>query len=177
MKDMRDLRAAAAVTIAILIATGNARAQSNPDFSGTWAMDAAHSSSVGGGRGGAKGPGAGMGGGLGLGPPPATLKIKQDAKTLRIDQAGAVVGTLTYRLDGAEAKGKWPAQGGATRAATFHSEWKGGRLVTTITTKGAKGEPVTFQDVRYLDADGLLVTEISIVGQENLRRTAYRKKP
>jgi hypothetical protein len=173
MKGMRNCILATAISLALASA---ASAQSKPDFSGTWTMDAAHSSSAGGGRGGARGAGGGMGGGLGMGPPPAELRIKQDAKSLKIDQKGAPVSTLVYRLDGVEAKGKWPAPGGATRPATFRSEWKDGRLVTMIVTKSAKGEAVSFQDVRYIDSEGFLIAEISISGQENLRRTAYKRK-
>jgi hypothetical protein len=84
-----------AIVFAALVTQTNAPA--TPDFSGTWKIDPARGTSNGGGRGG----GRGTGGGLGLGPSADELMIRQDAKTLSIDERrGTDVAHVLYGLDG-----------------------------------------------------------------------------
>jgi hypothetical protein len=160
----------------ILTPAAAAAAQNRPDFSGTWTIEAGRGAASGGGGGGGRGSGNSSGGGLGMGPSPTELRITQNASSLTIDQRGGRVSKVVYRLDGADAKGQMPAPGNSTRPATFKSVWKDSRLVTTIATRAEGGGQVTYQEVRYLDADGFLIVEMSIPGQGNARRTVYKKK-
>ena len=151
-------------------------AQAPPDFSGTWKLDPNQSSAVGGGTGAGTGGGNSMGGGLGLGPSPETLTITQTATTLTIEQPGSRVTKLVYRLDGRDSRGTMPAGQGATRSATFKSAWKDGKLVTTMITEGPGGRGlITYEETRYLTAEGTLVVETRDPSRGNLRRVVYRR--
>jgi len=162
-------------TVAIAMWTTIALAQSAVDFSGHWKLDPAMRDSRGGGRGAGSGGGGGQGGGLALGPAPDDLVIRQDATSLTIEQHGAVVRKLTYKLDGKEFKIDLPA-GPSTRSGSAKTHWDGERLVTTIVAASprAGGQPVTYEEVRYL-ADGHLVVEVSMAGREGWRKLVYAK--
>ena len=158
--------------IAASLHGGGARAQTRPDFSGTWTFDAARSSVFGGGRGdpGARGqrtgPGGGQGGGTGLGAPAERLTIRQDADTLAIDQQFADRSiALTYRLDGKPAANTlMMGRGRAVPDAAYTSTWRDSRLRTIIRAR-LPGRGATFdaefEEVRYLDRDGRMVIETS----------------
>jgi hypothetical protein len=161
--------------IAVAISTTIAVAQSSPDFSGHWKLDPALRDARGGGRGAGTGGGGGQGGGLALGPAPEDLVIRRDAASLTIEQRGAIVRKLVYKLDGAEFKIDLPA-GPATRSGKAKSRWDGDRLVTTIVAASprAGGQPVTYEEVRYL-ADSHLVVETSMTGRDGWRKLVYEK--
>jgi hypothetical protein len=166
----------------VFVASATLAAQA-PDLTGTWKLDLSQNSSVGGGTGrGGRGGGragrqGGGGGGLGLGPSPEELTIRQDATTLTIEQRGTPVTKVVYRLDGQETKGVMPVSTQSTREATFRSEWKDGKLVTSMTTRATSAgtQTVTFQEVRYLDANGSLRVETSIRGKPGSRSVVYKK--
>ena len=153
-----------------------AAARTPPDFSGKWKLVPNESASVGGRRGAGTGPGRGMGGGLGLGPSPTDLTITQTATKLTITQHGTAVSKLVFALDGTESRGELPA-GGHTRKAVFKSAWHDEKLVTTMTTDAPNGGgKITFQEVRYLTADGQLVVETNDPAHGNSRRVVYARK-
>jgi hypothetical protein len=143
------------------------------NFAGTWTLDAAKSSSVGGGQGG----GRGTGGGLGLGASADRLVIRQDAKTLVVEEhRGSDTATITYALDGKPSTNALPAGRNAGRPATYSSHWDGETLVTTIDAPGAPGstDRVQYRETRSLDRDGAMAIEVTIPGQENSRKVVYR---
>ena len=165
---------AAQVLVAVL-SCAVAFGQAPPDFSGKWKLDQSQSSAVGGGTGAGTGRGNSMGGGLGLGASPEELTITQNATTLTIEQRGSVVSKVVYRLDGSESRGSMPA-GERTRAATFKSAWKDGKLVTTMVTEGPGGRGlITYEETRYLTPEGTLVVETRDPSRGNLRRVVYRR--
>src|SRR5262245_51565751 len=90
MKRMLLLAFAAAVVLPFAV-----RAQSKPDFSGTWTLDASKSDApMGrGGRGGAAGP----------------MTIAQDANSLTQKRGEQ---TLVYKLDGSESSNEVTGRGG-----------------------------------------------------------------
>src|SRR5262249_28025056 len=111
----------------------------HPDFAGTWRIDDAVGSSVGGGQGGRSDKG-GRGGGLGIGPSADTLKITQTDATLIVEERrGDAKSQLTYRLDGKPVTNKIPAGRNAGQDESFVSVWDGATLVTTITMPGEPG--------------------------------------
>ena len=163
--------------VAVLLLTAVVAAQT-PDFSGTWNLDTKRSTAVGGGRGSGTGAGGGRGGGLGLGPPPDRLTITQNAATLTVEArvAGSTRKTV-YALDGRTTTNPLAAgrNGGAAASSTAH--WDQARLVVSIAVPNRSGgsNPVEYQEVWSLDADGSLIVETTMVGQPNLRRSVYRK--
>jgi hypothetical protein len=166
------MRRAATVTTLALVLAVPLRAAATPDFSGTWKIDPSQASSVGGGRGG----GRGTGGGLGLGPSADALVIRQDARSLVIDETrGTATSRLTYSLDGRTTTNPIAAGRSAGSTATYVSHWQDDRLVTTITGPAAPAgaEPVRYQEQRYLGKDGTLIVETTIPGQENARKVVY----
>ena len=163
-----------------------AAAQTRPDFTGTWVLDAQRSSVSGGGRGdptaGGRrtGPGGGQGGGTGLGVPPERLTIRQDANTITIDQdfVDRTV-TVTYRLDGKPAANTLPM--GRDRVvpnAMYSSGWRDARLRTiiraTIVGPGGSRE-VEFEERRYLDREGRMIVETTSRSGGGGRRTVYNR--
>ena len=119
------------IATAVLAVATMAFAQAKPDFSGTWAPDAA-AAPAGTGGGGAPGGGGG-GGGRGMAGP---MTVKQSADTLTIERTmGDNKVTQTYKLDGSESKN---AGRGGDVVST--AKWDGGKLV--ITTKTDNGDQV-----------------------------------
>jgi len=159
--------------LGIAISATIATAQSTPDLSGHWKLDPSLRASRGGGRGAGTGGGGGQGGGLALGPAPQDLVIRQDATSVTIEQKGAVVRKLVYKLDGKEFRIDLPA-GPTTRSGSAKSHWDGDRLMTTIVAASprAGGPPVTYEERRYL-SDGHLVVETSMTGREGWRQLVY----
>ena len=98
--------------VAAVIIPCTARAQSKPDFSGTWTLDVAKSDPAPQGRGG----GGGMGGG--------SVTIKQTGTELAITSEGRQgPQTMTYKLDGSESSNEVMGRGGdLTQAAMACTE-------------------------------------------------------
>jgi len=119
------------IATAVLAVATMAFAQAKPDFSGTWAPDAA-AAPAGTGGGGAPGGGGG-GGGRGMAGP---MTVKQSGDTLTIERTmGDNKVTQTYKLDGSESKN---AGRGGDVVST--AKWDGSKLV--ITTKTDNGDQV-----------------------------------
>src|SRR5436190_2136229 len=113
------------IATAVLAVATMAFAQAKPDFSGTWAPDAA-AAPAGTGGGGAPGGGGG-GGGRGMAGP---MTVKQSGDTLTIERTmGENKVTQTYKLDGSESKN---AGRGGDVVST--AKWDGGKLVITTKT-------------------------------------------
>ena len=123
------------IATAVLAVATMAFAQAKPDFSGTWAPDAAAAPATapaGTGGGGAPGGGGG-GGGRGMAGP---MTVKQSGDTLTIERTmGENKVTQTYKLDGSESKN---AGRGGDVVST--AKWDGSKLV--ITTKTDNGDQV-----------------------------------
>ena len=143
-----------------------ARAQSKPDFSGTWTLDTAKSDPAPQGRGG-------RGGGGGA----ASLTIKQTASELAISSEGRQgPQTLTYKLDGSESTNQVMGRGGATPVKST-VKWDGASLVVE-TTRDMQGMSVTTREVRRLDSSGKemqVETTAQTPNGEVKRKTVYTK--
>jgi hypothetical protein len=129
--------------MAAVVLPFTARAQSKPDFSGTWTLDTARSDAPlgrggrGGGRGGATGP----------------ATIVQDAASLKITRGDQ---TLTYKLDGSESTNQVMGRGGAQDVKS-KAHWDGSKLVIE-TTRDFQGMSITTKETRSLSADGKEMT-------------------
>src|ERR1051326_5595180 len=97
-----------------------ARAQSKPDFSGTWTMDAAKSDPAPQGRGG-----GGGGGG------PVTIKTTGTELAVTSEGRGGPQ-TMTYKLDGSESTNQVMGRGGAQEVKS-KAKWDGSSLVIDTT--------------------------------------------
>ena len=125
--------------VAAVVIPFTARAQSKPDFSGTWTFDTAKSDAAPQGRGG------GMGGG--------TVTIKQTGTELAITSEGRQgPQTMTYKLDGSESSNQMMGRGGPQTVKST-AKWDGTSLVIE-TTRDFNGVPVTTREVRRLDSGG-----------------------
>jgi hypothetical protein len=165
------------ILILTLIASSFA-VQATPDLSGTWAIDAKRSAAIGGGTGARDTAGGGRGGGLGLGPAPDGLTIRQDARTITVEERrGTTITSLKYVLDGGKTTNTAPAGRNAGGSAVYLTVWRSRRLVTRITVPDARenGGEVTYDEVRYLDTDGSLVVETTVAGRPNKRTTVYTR--
>jgi hypothetical protein len=137
-----------------------ARAQSKPDFSGTWTMNAEKSDPPPQGRGGGRGGGG-----------PVTIKQSGDTLTVESEGRGGPV-TMTYKLDGSESVNQVQGRGGVTEAKS-KAHWDGSKLVIE-TTRDIGGNSVTTTETRSLSADGKEMTvETSFNG--NSRKVVYTK--
>jgi hypothetical protein len=132
-------------------------AQSKPNFSGTWTLDAAKSDPPaarggggggapgGGGGGGGRAGGGGGGGGRGGGGP---VTITQTATDITI-------GMQAYKLDGSEATIE--GRGGSQKVK---AAWEGATLAIT-TVRDVQGTTITSKAVRSLSADGMEMTVVT----------------
>jgi hypothetical protein len=136
------------LAIAVLAVATLAFAQAKPDFSGSWAPEAAPAADAAGGRG--------MGGG--------PMTVKQTATELSVESAGrgGQPQTRVYKLDGTESKFTM-GQGEAVSTA----KWDGSKLV--ITTK--VGENTNTQT---WSLDGGVLT-IERAGGRGASTTKYKK--
>lgn len=128
---------------AVSLALAPAHAQTRPDFSGTWRMDASRSESA-----------------LQAEPVgPVTVAITQTADELRIETTTRH-GTTTelYRL---APPGAAAAAGGAPVA-----RWRGQTLVTEV-VRSVRGQSVTTQQSWTLSADGNEMTVESVVNVQH----------
>jgi hypothetical protein len=114
---------------AALVLPSSARAQTKPDFSGTWKMDHSRSES------------AVQNEPIG----PVTVVIAQTPSEVRIETARRHgTSAVTYKLDGSEVK----IPGG-----TAKTHWEGMTLVTEA-VRDVSGQTVTTKETRRLSADG-----------------------
>ena len=126
--------------LVLTCAASTARAQTRPNFSGTWTMDASRSES------------AHQSDPIG----PVTLVITQTDRELTIDTTtSSATGHAVYLLTGAESK----IPGGT---ATAH--WDGTRLVVDA-VRDVRGTTVTTKETRSLNASGdeMLVDTVLVV--------------
>jgi hypothetical protein len=155
-------------------------AQSKPDFSGSWTVNAEKSDPPpqrggGGGAGGGGGRAAGGGGGGRMGGGPAgPITIKQTATDLAIttDGRNGPV-TSTYKLDGTESSNEMPGRGGASMTVKSTAKWDGSKIVIA-TTRDMGGDPVTITETRSLSADGKEMTVESSTPMGS-RKVVYTK--
>jgi hypothetical protein len=127
--------------VAAVVIPFTVRAQSKPDFSGTWTLDTAKSDPAPQGRGG----GGGMGGG--------SLTIKQTGTELAVTSEGRQgPQTMTYKLDGSDSKNEQMGRGGA-QTIISKAKWDGSSLVID-TTRDIQGMSITTHEVRKLDNGG-----------------------
>jgi hypothetical protein len=126
--------------VAAVIIPFTARAQSKPDFSGTWTRDAAKSDPAPQGRGGSSGH-----------------TIKQTATEIALTIAGrGGPETSIYKLDGSESTNQTESpEGPLTVKGT--ARWDGASLVIE-TTREIRGMTITSKEVRTLDASGKEMT-------------------
>jgi len=129
-----------AAMVAAVIIPFSARAQSKPDFSGTWTRDAARSD-----------PAQGRGGGGG------GHTIKQTATEVAVTIAGrGGQETQIYKLDGSMSTNQTESpEGPLTVKGT--AKWDGASLVIE-TTREVRGMTITSKEVRTLDASGKEMT-------------------
>jgi len=127
------------ILVATVIIPFAARAQSKPDFSGTWTRDAAKSDPQQ-GRGGA-----------------GSHTIKQTATEIALTILGrGGPETSTYKLDGSESINQTQSpEGPLTVKGT--AKWEGASLVIE-TTREIRGMSITTKEVRTLDASGKEMT-------------------
>ena len=132
-------RAVFALVLALLV-SGLAAAQAKPDFSGTWALDAAKSD-------------------MGMGRAATamrtvTLVIRQTKTRVFIERrAGDGPEIAVYNLDGSESVNQLPG-GGEVKSTTT---WAGATLVTK-SVMATGGVTVETSDVRSLSANGKVMT-------------------
>jgi hypothetical protein len=144
-------------TVAAVVLPFTARAQSKPDFSGTWTRDAAKSDPAPQGRGG--------GGG--------TQTIKQTATEIAITIAGrGGPETQIYKLDGSETTNQSQSPQGPL-AVKGTAKWDGASLVIE-TSREIRGMTISSKEVRTLDASGKEMTLEATVQtpQGEIRRKA-----
>jgi hypothetical protein len=125
--------------VAAIVLPFTARAQSKPDFSGTWTLDPSKSDApMGrGGRGGAAGP----------------MTITQDASTLTQKRGEQ---TLAYKLDGSESSNEVNGRGGA-QTVKSKAHFEGAKLVIE-STREIQGFSISTKEERTLSADGKEMT-------------------
>lgn len=170
------MRHGLAAILAIALSTAHAEAQTVPNLSGRWKIDAAQGSAVGGGNGQRANAGGGGGGGLGLGAAPELLVIQQDAKAVTIEEhRGADTARIVLGLDGKYAPRTIAVGRSAGAAASARTLVSRGRLITEVTLPAtpANGNVVYYQETRFIDPQGQLVVDIKLVGSGNSRHTVY----
>lgn len=156
MRYARFLPALAALGLAVV-----ALAQSAPDFSGTWELNASRGKNI------------GM-----MAAVQETVVIRQTADTLTIESASTFQGnttkrTTTYDLRGGPVQNEGAMGGSAETVA----KWDGGKLVVSWTSEGAiAGTKVVRTETRSLAADGKTMTVVSQRGDNPAMEMVYEKK-
>jgi hypothetical protein len=167
-------RVSVAATIIGAMAIG-VLAQSRPDFSGTWEMDAertraenrARSAAASGGSasGGAISGGGGgtmnaVGAAGGGAPANTVVKVTQTASSLTIDRvSGQVWEKMVHKFDGTESTN---VNGNSTMKMKSH--WEGSKLVSEGTSEtklsdGSGSISATVKEVRWMEKPGAMVIE------------------
>jgi hypothetical protein len=167
------------VVLTALLLALSIQTPARPDFSGTWILDAARSSAVGGGQGGGNGRGrVGGGGGLGLGPSADELTIAQTSTTLTIaERRGSATSRIVLTLYGTPSTRTIAAGRNSGGTATSTSTWKDRHLITVVVTPAEPGsrDTVRYTETRFLDGDSLVV-EVTMSGSPNARRSVYARQ-
>ena len=166
------------MVLAIVLIAALSTPQAVPDLSGTWSRDPSRSTATGGGNGQRDVEGGGRGGGLGLGPPPDQLVIAQTADRLVItERLGEASSTFTYALNGERTTNRVSRGRNSGGTAAYVTSRRGARFETTVQVPPVRGRgrAATYKEVRYLDADGSLVVEITRTGSPNKRTLVYRR--
>lgn len=127
------------ITILAVIAPCAARAQSKPDFSGTWTRDPAKSD-----------PQQGRGGSSGH-----TIKQTDTEIAVTITGRGGPE-TSIYKLDGSESRNQSESPEGPI-TVKGRARWEGASLVIE-TTREIRGMTITSKEVRTLDVTGKEMT-------------------
>ena len=157
MKRIAILALATAVVIPF-----TARAQSKPDFSGTWTMDAAKSDPAPQGRGG-----GGGGGG--------TQTVKQTAAELSVQTEGRQgPQTMVYKLDGSKSSNKVMGRGGEQTVEST-AKWDGSSIVIE-TTREIQGMSITTKEVRKMDGAAMVVETATNTPQGEVKRKVVYNK-
>lgn len=162
-----------ALTLALLSSAfpAAAAAQKPTDFSGTWTEDVKARKIT-------PLPGKGPTGMAVIEGPPPQEVITQTAALIRIDRPwlhGVV--RHDYRLDGAESVNR-----NGANTLTTRSRWEAGRLVTegTSYSETSAGESTwQYTEVRWIDAGGAMVTEVTNIDEAGKRHhvvRVFRKK-
>jgi len=153
-----------AMTTAVILPF-HVRAQTKPDFSGTWTLDTAKSDPPPQGRGGGGGAGAG------------SVTIKQTGADLAVTSEGRQgPQTMTYKLDGSESTNQVMGRGGAQTVKST-AKWDGSSLVIE-TTRDFNGMSITTKEVRRLDNAGkemIVETTAQTPNGEQKRKVVYTK--
>jgi hypothetical protein len=157
MKRVAVLALSAAIVIPF-----TARAQSKPDFSGTWTMDAAKSDPAPQGRGG-----GGGGGG--------SQTVKQTATELSVQTEGRQgPQTMVYKLDGSASTNKVMGRGGEQEVKST-AKWDGSTLVIE-TTRDIQGMSITTKETRKMEGATMVVeTSTNTPQGEVKRKVVYNK--
>jgi hypothetical protein len=154
-------RALGLAAIAAFVLPLAARAQSKPDFTGTWTVDPAKSDPVPAGRGAASG----------------TLTIKQTGQeVLFVNEGRQGPQLLMYRLDGSESTNQVVGRGGTTPLKS-KAKWDGSSLVVE-TTRELNGISIATKEVRRLSNAGKemeVETTIQTPQGEQKRKTIFTK--
>ena len=165
------------IATAVLAVATMAFAQAKPDFSGTWAPDAAAAPAGTGGTapaGGGAPPagGGGGGGGRGMAGP---MTVKQSADTLTIERTmGDNKVTQTYKLDGTESENKMMARGGGGEMVTKSTaKWDGSKLVISTKSTGPDGAERVQTQTWSLEGGNLTIERPGRDGA--MMKTVYKK--
>ena len=150
-----------AVIAAAILAVSSVAFAQKPDFSGTWAPDAAAAPPAGGGGGGR---------GMGAGP----MTVKQDATSLSIERTqGETKMVTTYKLDGTETVNKQAGRGGAEVEVKTTAKWDGNKLVLSTSRPGQDGAPMVQSQTWSLEGGNLVVERAGRDGA--VQKTTYKK--
>jgi hypothetical protein len=152
------------IAAAVLAVASVAFAQ-KPDFSGTWAPEAAAAP--------APGAGGGRGGGMMGGP----MAVTQTADALTIERTrGEVKTTETYKLDGTESVNKM-SMGRGENAREIETKstakWDGSKLVISTQRPGQDGAMTTQTQTWSLDGGALTIERPGRDGA--VTKTVYKK--
>jgi hypothetical protein len=154
------------LTAVLVVALAVAGYAQKPDFSGTWAPDAAAAAPAGGGGGGGRGMAAG----------PMTVTHKGDTLTIERTMGENKVSS-TYKLDGTESVNKMMGRGGAEVESKSTAKWDGSKL--TIVTKQAAPDGSVRESSQTWSLDGgNLVIESTRTGRDGspvTAKTTYKK--
>ena len=157
---MRTLLTAAT----LLTFTVSGFAQTRPDFSGRWTLI----------------PDSAQAGSGGLRPSPQVLVIRQDDKTVTIeehrDDQPPVIVELTF--DGKKSKKDVPLGRGLVVEAEYKTKWDKATLVTDIQRRielSVRSVIVDIREKRSLQPDGTLVVDTTVRGRTAGRKALYRK--
>jgi hypothetical protein len=176
----RKVHILAGVAQMLLLVLGLVAQSLHPDVSGAWLLDPTRSTETGNGPGRGSGGGDGDGGGLSLGPLPDALTIRQTPDMLPVEERlGSGIAFVSYGLNGSATTNLIPRGRNAGRTSTAVTYWKGDRLVTLVFVPVllAPAGQASYEEVRYLDADGSLVVLTTLPQRDRPRIAVYVRAP